>query len=47
MNLQVTRDMQIGPLEERQHVFTGVALAGVVERLTGRDVQRGEQFDPR
>ncbi len=39
------RHVQVDPFEERQHIVGRVLLAGLVQDLTGPDVQRGEQID--
>lgn len=45
MDIEMAWYVQIGELEERQHVFASMASPGVMEHLAGSDVQRGEQID--
>jgi hypothetical protein len=45
MHVEMRRDVQIDPTEERQHVLGGVSLPQPVQHLAGPDVQRGEQID--
>jgi hypothetical protein len=43
VDLQVVGHVKIDQLEEGKHVFSGVALASVVENLAGGHVHRREQ----
>ena len=43
VDVEVAGGVQVDPLEEREHVFAGVAAAGLVQDLAGGDVEGGEQ----
>ena len=45
MHVKVLGNVEIDPLEGRQHIDRGVTFPSPVEHLTGRDVPRGEQID--
>ena len=43
MNIEFAGGVQVDPFEEGQHVSAGVAAAGLVQDLSGGDVECGEQ----